>query len=200
MIFNATKASLVDISSAQTISGSKTYTLPIKVRIGGGSIEVYPRIGQIGTASIHTFRLSDGASPSMGDHWQIGQDLFVDQGFDFLTRCFAIASAGAGILTPRLYIDPNGLVSVMDGGSFYSPSIDTALLKINNVNINQTYQSKADMSTYITSGSLTNYVNTTANQSIGGKKTFTGGINTKSQTVAGATVLTNDILFGKCRK
>jgi hypothetical protein len=43
---------------------------------------------------------------------------------------------------------------------------------------------------------LTNYVNTSGNQSIDGKKTFTGGINTKSQTVAGATVLGNDILFG----
>ena len=69
--------------------------------------------------------------------------------------------------------------------------------RINGTNINQTYQSKADMATYITSGSLTNYVN--SNQTIGGKKSFTGGINTKSQTVAGATVLGNDILFGVVR-
>ena len=33
-------------------------------------------------------------------------------------------------------------------------------------------------------------------RSIGGKKSFSGGINTKSQTVAGATVLGDDILFG----
>ena len=32
-----------------------------------------------------------------------------------------------------------------------------------------------------------------------GKKSFTGGINTKSQTVAGATVLGNDILGGVVR-
>jgi hypothetical protein len=87
----------------------------------------------------------------------------------------------------------------MAGGSFYSPSINTPSLSINNININQTYQSKADMATYITSGSLTNYVNTSTNQSIGGKKSFTGGINTKSQTVAGATVLGNDILGGVVR-
>ena len=52
------------------------------------------------------------------------------------------------------------------------------------------------MADYITSGTLTNYVNTTGNQSIGGNKSFTGGLHTKSQTVAGATVLGHDILFG----
>jgi hypothetical protein len=55
------------------------------------------------------------------------------------------------------------------------------------------------MANYITSGSLTNYVNTSTNQSISGKKSFTGGINTKSQIVAGATVLGNDILGGVVR-
>jgi hypothetical protein len=59
------------------------------------------------------------------------------------------------------------------------------------------YQSKADMTNYITSGTLTNYVNTTGNQIYWqAKRHFTGGINTKSQTVSGATVLGNDILGG----
>jgi hypothetical protein len=54
-------------------------------------------------------------------------------------------------------------------------------------------KAKADMANYITSGTLTNYVNITSNQTLTGKKTFTGGINTKSQTVSGTTVLGNDI-------
>ena len=52
------------------------------------------------------------------------------------------------------------------------------------------------MTNYITSGTLTDYVNITGNQTLTGKKTFTGGINTKSQTVSGATDLNDDILFG----
>jgi hypothetical protein len=79
-------------------------------------------------------------------------------------------------LIPRFYINSDGLVSVMADGSFYSPAINTPLLKINGTNISVLYQSKADMANYITSGTLTNYVNTTGNQSIGGKKSFTGGI------------------------
>ena len=55
------------------------------------------------------------------------------------------------------------------------------------------------MANYITIGSLTNYVNTNSNQTIGGKKSFSGGLHTKSQTVAGATVLGNDILGGVVR-
>ena len=53
------------------------------------------------------------------------------------------------------------------------------------------------MTNYITSGTLTNnYVNITSSQTITGKKTLTGGINTKSQTVSGTTDLNDDILFG----
>ena len=52
------------------------------------------------------------------------------------------------------------------------------------------------MTNYITSGTLTNYVYITSNQTLTGKKTFTGGINTKSQDVSGTTDLNDDILFG----
>ena len=55
---------------------------------------------------------------------------------------------------------------------------------------------KAELSNYITSGTLTNYVNRTSNQTLTGKMTFTGGINTKSQIVSGTTDLNDDILFG----
>ena len=52
------------------------------------------------------------------------------------------------------------------------------------------------MTNYTTSGSLTNYVNITSSQTLTGKKTFAGGLNTKSQTVSGTTDLNDDILFG----
>ena len=55
------------------------------------------------------------------------------------------------------------------------------------------------MTNYITSGTLANYVNITGNHTITGKKSFTGGFNIKSQSVAGATVLGNDILGGVVR-
>ena len=51
------------------------------------------------------------------------------------------------------------------------------------------------MINYITSGTLTNYANVTGNQTLTGKKTFTGGINTKSLTVSGTTDLNDDILL-----
>ena len=144
--------------------------------------------------------ISDQAMPSQGDHCKFGQDLVSGiPAYDFLARSFVFASGGAGTLVPRVYIKSNWLVSVMDYGSFYSPAIDTPLLNINGTNISVLYQSKADMTNYITSGSLTNYVSTSTNQNVGGRKTFSGGINTKSQTVAGATVLGNDILGGVVR-
>jgi hypothetical protein len=103
-----------------------------------------------------------------------------------------------GTLTQISYlmISPNGHVIVHPTGSISSPSINTTSLNINGTNISVLYQSKADMANYITSGTLTNYVNITSNQTLTGKKTFTGGINTKSQTVSGTTDLNDDILFG----
>ena len=56
-------------------------------------------------------------------------------------------------------------------------------MKIHGTNISVLYQSKADMTNYITSGALSNYVNMTGNQTITGKKTFASGLNTKSQAV-----------------
>jgi hypothetical protein len=102
--------------------------------------------------------------------------------------------------SPTLYISPEGNVGLSQPlSTFSAPSINTSTIRINGTNISVLYQSKTDMANYITSGSLTNYVNTSTNQSISGKKSFTGGINTKSQTVAGATVLGNDILGGVVR-
>ena len=166
-------------------------------RNGRGSITVFPQNGQVGPATFHTYRYSDQAMPSQGDQWEFGHDLLSNiQGWEWLQRTFVIASGGAGRIIPRLYINSDGLVSVVADGSFYSPSIDTPLLKINGTNISQLYQSKADMANYIRSGTLANYVNASGNQTLTGKKTFTGGINTKSPTVSGATALGNEMLLG----
>ena len=73
-----------------------------------------------------------------------------------LPRALFFACLGAGLLLPRFSIGPDGSVAVMYGGNFYSPTINTPILKIDNTNINELYQSKADMANYITSGSLTN--------------------------------------------
>ena len=103
-------------------------------------------------------------------------------------------------LFPAFYITPEGNVALPQPlSTFSAPSVNTSTIRVNGTNISVLYQSKADMATYITSGSLTNYVNTSTNQNVAGKKSFTGGINTKSQTVAGATVLGNDILGGVVR-
>ena len=103
-----------------------------------------------------------------------------------------------GVMTQISYlmITPNGNIIVHPTGSISSPSMNTTNLNINGTNISVLYQSKADMANYITSGTLNNYVNITGNQTLTGKKTFTGGINTKSQTVSGATDLSDDMLLG----
>ena len=103
--------------------------------------------------------------------------------------------------SPTLFISPEGNVFLSQPlSTFSAPSINTSTIRINGTNISVLYQTKADMATYITSGTLVNnYVNTSSNQTISGKKTLTGGIITKSQIVAGATVLGNDILGGVVR-
>ena len=61
-------------------------------------------------------------------------------------------------------------MTVIPYGSLSCQPIHASTLNINGANINQQYQSKADMATYTTSGSLTNYVNVTGSQTIGGEK------------------------------
>ena len=129
------------------------------VRSGRGSVKVYPPNGQVGPATFHTYRYADQAMPSQGDHWEFGQDLLSNiQGWEWLQRTFVIASGGGGAIRPRFYINSDGLVSVLATGSLHSPSINTPLLKFNGTNISELYQSKTDMTSYITSGTLTNYV------------------------------------------
>ena len=119
------------------------------VNNGRGSVKVYPQTGQVGPATFHTYRYSDQAMPSQGDHWEFGQDLVSGfPAYQFLERSFVFASGGGGTLIPRFYINSNGLVSVMEFGSFYSPAINTPLLQINGTNISVLYQSKADMANY----------------------------------------------------
>ena len=127
-----------------------------------------------------------------GDSWKIGQSIrpFTTSP-SYMDRAFSIIAQGpvGGRATEINYltITGDGNVLVHPTGSFSSPSINTTSLNINGTNISVLYQSKADMANYITSGTLTNYVNITSNQTITGKKTLTGGINTKSQTVSGTT-------------
>ena len=103
--FNNTRTSLVDTSSQQTITNTKTFTQPVRARVGGGSIEVYPRLGQVGESSIHFYRYSDSVSPSLGDIWHVGQSLYTDTVYgSLLDRCFVIGAYGASVFTPRLYL------------------------------------------------------------------------------------------------
>ena len=200
--FDATKASLVDTTTLQNINAVKRFLQPINVRCGSASINIFPQDFQIGEASIQYFRYADAATPQMGDTWIAGHD--VSSGYGLTPQRSFSFWCGGGVhmnsLFPALYITPEGNLGLPQPlSTFSAPSINTSTIRINGTNINVLYQSKSDMTTYITSGSLTNYVNTSTNQTILGKKTFSGGINTKSQTVAGATVLGNDILGGVVR-
>ena len=122
-------------------------------------------------------------SPSLGDTWECGQGVISHvPSYEYSAKSFVIVCSGAGSRSPRFSIDPDGSVSVMYGCDFYSPVINTPLLKIDGTNISVLYQSKAYMANYIMSGTLTTNVNITGNQIITGKKTRAGGINTKSQT------------------
>jgi hypothetical protein len=87
--FNSTSTSLVNTTNAQTINGEKTFSNTVLVRNGRGSIKVYPPNGQVGPATFHTYRYSDQAMPSQGDHWEFGQDLLSNiQGWEWLQRSF----------------------------------------------------------------------------------------------------------------
>ena len=198
--FNNTRASLVDTTSVHDINGIKRFFPPISARCGRGSIELYPPFGQIGEASIKYRGYPDGAYPQMGDIWVVCQS--IASGGLIPNRAFSFWVGGEqmGLYGPVLYITPEGHVALPQSlGSFSSPSVNTTTLNINGTNISVLYQSRAAMSNYITSGTLTNYANITGNQTLTGKKTFAGGLNTKSQTVSGATDLNDDILFWCCQ-
>ena len=182
---------IVDTVSPQEIRGETTFIISTDFKWGIEAINIISRAPD-GIATIRTYRYADKASPSLGDSWEFGQRVMTDAS---LAQSFVFACHGGNILLPRFSIGPDGSVAVMYGGNFYSPIINTPILKIDNTNIDELYQSKADMTNYITSGSLTNYVNITSNQSITGKKTCAGGLNIKSQTVSVTTDLNDDILF-----
>ena len=91
-----------------------------------------------------------------------------------MDRAFSIIAQGpsGGFATGINYltITADWKVIVHPTGSLSSPSINTTNLNINGTNINVLYQSKAAMLNYITSGTLTTYVNASGNQTLGGKK------------------------------
>ena len=73
--FNSTSTSLVNTTNAQTINGEKIFSNSVLIKNGRGSIKDYPPNGNVGPATFHTYRYSDQASPSQGDHWEFGNDL-----------------------------------------------------------------------------------------------------------------------------
>ena len=114
-----------------------------------------PKDGNIGQAFLEFYRHSDGTMPVFGDRWLMGSDI---ESLNFLPRrSFSIWASNLNYRSPHLYITSSGM-TVIPFGSFSCPTIHTTTLNINGANISESYQSKADMTTYITSGSLTNYV------------------------------------------
>ena len=104
----------VNVNNSQTFGGEQTFSNSMLVKNGRGSVKVYPQTGQVGPTTIHTYRYSDQAMPSQGDHSEFGQDVLSNiQGWEWLQRTFVIASGGGGRIMPRFYIDSTGLVSVM---------------------------------------------------------------------------------------
>ena len=63
----------------------------VLVKNGRGSIKVYPQTGQVGPATFHTYRYSDQAMPSQGDHWEFGQDIVSGfPAYQLLERSFVL--------------------------------------------------------------------------------------------------------------
>ena len=147
----------------------------MNIRGGSNSLIVKPRDGTFGESSISFGYYADGAEPAFGDTWLVGQSIMRGgvSGFPFepfYARSFAIVARGVmnGTLTQISYlmITPNGHVIVHPTGSITSPSINTTSLNINGTNIGVLYQSKAEMTNYIASGTLTNYAHISNPQTI----------------------------------
>jgi hypothetical protein len=56
----------VNVNSSQTIGGDKTFSNTVLVKIGRGSVKIYPQMGNVGPATIHFYRYSDQAMPCTG--------------------------------------------------------------------------------------------------------------------------------------
>ena len=171
--FNLTKSSLVDTVANQTIGGGKTFNNLVKLKGGsnllGGepSLQIMPKDGNVGQSFMEFHRYADGTIPAFGDRWLVGNDI---ESLNFIPiRSFSIWCSSSNARSPHIYITPTGQ-TVIPFGSLSSPPIHTNTLNINGTNINQLYQSKSDMGSYITSGSLVNYVNVNSSQTIGGEK------------------------------
>ena len=97
--------------------------------MGHRAINILPRT-QNGIATIRTYRYADKASPSLGDSWEFRQSVLTDAS---LAQSFVFACLGAGLFLPRFSIGPDASVAVMYGGNSYSPTINTPILKKDNI-------------------------------------------------------------------
>ena len=178
----------MNTSTFQYINASKYFENTIHIRSSPVALFIKPGVGYVGESSILFFRYSDAVSLAMGDSWRVGQSIrpFATSP-SYMDRAFSIIAQGVigGRATEVNYltITGDGNVLVHPTGSLSSPSIHTTSLNINGTNISVLYQSKADMTNYITSGTLTNYVNITSTQTLTGTKTCTGGFNTKPHCI-----------------
>ena len=88
----------------------------------------------------------------MGDIWIVGQSIASGGLTPSRSFSFWVGGEQQGLSAPILYMTPEGHVALSQSqGSFSSSSVNTTTLKINGTNISVLYQSKADMTNYITS-------------------------------------------------
>ena len=104
----------VDTVSDQDVGGIKTFLARLASRAGSNALTIRPPAGE-GESSILFQRRSNGSTPQHGDAWSIG-----------VVENFEVVSRGNGTNPVRLRITPLGEVRVGDGGSFFSPTINTS--------------------------------------------------------------------------
>ena len=124
---------MVDQNSSQVIYGSKYFENPIHIRSSPIAMFIKPRVGFVGESSILFLRYSDGAAPTLGDSWKIGQSIRpCITSPSYMDRAFSIIAQGpSGGFAPEinyLTMTADGKVIVHPTGSFSSPSIITTSL------------------------------------------------------------------------
>ena len=133
----------VDTVSDQDVGGIETFLTRLVWRAGSNALTIRPPAGE-GESSILFQRRSNGSTPQHGDAWSIG-----------VVENFEVVSRGNGTNTVRLRITPLGEVRVGDGGSFFSPTINTATLKISDKEFSRSSSESSQPSTRTRLCSLT---------------------------------------------
>ena len=120
----------VDTVSDQDVGGVKTFLARLASRAGSNALTMRPPAGEGESPTLYQ-RRPKGSTPHHGDAWSIG-----------VVENFEVVSRGNGTNTVRLRISPRGEVRVGDGGSFFSPTINTATLKISDKDVFEIFQRK----------------------------------------------------------